>query len=188
MKKSMLIGAIIFGVIVVGGIIVGVSLGSSNNDDMEIGTNTTNNTSISNEKESDLYNMEKIQAGKYSFLVPDNGDSKFANGDSFQNFYTKDDESSTVWYSIEGPLSIPTNKKEAKSITSTLGTVTKFEYDKNNGIEQAFIINKYDDGDKIEYQGVRLVSNLNDSSDCIWLSVTGNDDKIIEKILNSLEW
>ena len=184
MKKSMLIGAIIFGVIVVGGIIVGVSLGNSNTDDVEIGTNTNTNTSISNEKESDSYNMEKVQAGKYSFLVPNNGNKKYANGDSQQTFYSEDGQDGMVWYSLEGPLEPAKDKNSAHNITRSGGRVIEFKYDKSKGVEQCYIINEY----KGEYQGLRIVTNSNDSNDCIWFEVLSYDKKLLEKILDSLEW
>ena len=72
MKKSMLIGIIIFVVIIIGGIIVGVSLGNSNNDEMNIdsssnGSNSNSesaNTSKSNKYASDVlresYKLEEL--------------------------------------------------------------------------------------------------------------------------------
>ena len=79
---------------------------------------------------------------------------------------------------------IPTDEDAAHDITSSLGDIVEFKYDEKGAYKQATILNKYED----EYQGVRLVSNASDDKDCIWLSVTGTDKKVIEKILKSLEW
>lgn len=158
--------------------------GCGTNENKNLDNTNNNESNINNENIQSSYTMEKIVVGKYSFMMPDNADTKFADGETYQNFYSSDGETGTVFYSIDGPLSIPKDEDSAHDITSSLGKIVDFKYDNGKDVEQAFVINKYED----EYQGVRLVSNKNDLKDCIWLSVTGTDKKIIEKILNSLEW
>lgn len=143
-----------------------------------------NNGKVNVEENSSSLSMEKITAGNYTFMVPDNGDKKYSNGDTMQTFFTDDGETGIVWFSLEGPLDVPKNEDSALNITRSAGKIVKFEFDDGKGVEQATIINEYDG----EYEGLRIVSNSNDPSDCIWLNVTGTDKKVIEKILKSLEW
>ena len=136
------------------------------------------------EEISSSFKMEKVEAGKYSFLVPDNGEKKFSNGDSIQKYYSDDGEEGRVWYSLEGPIEIPKDEAAALNVVSASGKIVEFEQKNRNGHDYAFIINELED----KYEGLMLVSNSSDTKDCMWLSVKGTDKKLIEKILKSLEW
>ena len=142
------------------------------------------NVSENIENNTSSLSMERITAGNYTFMVPDNGDKKYSNGDTMQTFFTDDGETGIVWYSLEGPLDVPKNEDSALNITRSAGKIVKFEFDDGKGVEQATIINEYDG----EYEGLRIVSKSDDPNDCIWLNVTGTDKKVIEEILKSLEW
>ena len=144
--------------------------------------NTNNNTE--NQNIQTTYTMEKVNAGKYSFMVPNNGDKKYANGDTRQNFYTNDGETGLVWYSIECPILPPKDKQDALNVSSSAGKIIEFIYDNSNGIEQAKFINQYQD----EYTGYRIISNINDSSDCMWFTVNSTDKNLVKQVINSLEW
>lgn len=148
----------------------------TNDEGKNVSENVENNTAS--------LSMEKITAGSFTFMVPDNGDTKFADGETMQNFYFENGDTGVVWYSVDGPLNIPQDEDEAHDITSSLGEIVEFKHDEKNGFEQATILNKYED----EYQGVRLINNTSDNKECIWLSVTGTDKKVIKTILDSLTW
>ena len=146
--------------------------------------NENNENQNTVEDVSSSFAMEKVEAGKYSFMVPDNGKKKFSNGDSIQKFYSDDGGEGRVWYSLDGPIEVPEDKVAALSTTISSGEIIEFEHKITDGHNCAFIINELEG----EFEGLMLVSNLSDEKDCMWLNVKGTDKELIEKILKSLEW